>query len=740
MADVVTFDPSGPLRIVEISAGGDNSLTWQEIYSEWKVWAKTGDNAKYPPAFVEVGGNPTVGADALGITLFLLKPWKVRPAELSHRLQVDGNCFVGVRDETGGASGVDESAFVPTLGAYTVLCQSKVSNLSDSRLMQVDEIRRASYGGAVNVDIENVTGNAMSGSTYPAGTEEFPVDNLDDALVISAETGLARCNVIGNATFPIDFTCSNCELSGGGTTRSTFAFEDCALNDCSVLHARLEGSAAGISLLDDVLLSDFDFSDAVPVGADDTVLIQNSRLRGETQIPANFAGALVMADCKAGRSSLAAEFCLACTTATIVARGFIGDLTFCDSASAGNRIELDVLSGTVHVLASCTAGTFDLRGLYHLDNQSAIDVSTAGAVVDQINAQTFVGGFVYVDIVNGSPGTAFPLGTISHPVDNVPDATAIGEANRLRKMQIYDRRELLEGITISTALIGWDIQGSGPGVCPLVFNQIDAAYSTFSNALLMGWVAASSISLQRCATWGLRIDCEDAFISDCTVRGLISLGGPGDYPGAFMSNVTFVGDPADPSLPAILSLVSEKSHVVFVSGSGNVKVTGVKAGAFVSLSLSDGRVEIDASCTGGKISIDGDVTVVNHSGGTVVNDRSNKAILEANHGVGRWDATILNSDKIEIARLVAEEPMAGHSTAGSLAALLKSTNSSAAASAAAAAILIEAEGGTWELDSEQCQMIIRRSTGVELWRFNLLDAEDQPTLSGVYKRQRVLSP
>ncbi len=29
MPDVVTFDPSGPLRIVEISTGGDNTLTWE---------------------------------------------------------------------------------------------------------------------------------------------------------------------------------------------------------------------------------------------------------------------------------------------------------------------------------------------------------------------------------------------------------------------------------------------------------------------------------------------------------------------------------------------------------------------------------------------------------------------------------------------------------------------------------------------------------------------------------------
>lgn len=733
MPDIVTFDPSGPLRIVEISAGGDNSLTWQEIYSEWKVWAKTGDNAKYPPAFVEVGGNPTVGVDALGITLFLLKPWKVRPAELSHRLQVDGNCFVGVRDETGGASGVDESAFVPTLGAYTVLCQSKVSNLSDSRLMQVDEIRRASYDGAVNVDIENVTGNAMSGSTYPAGTEEFPVDNLDDALVISAETGLARFNVIGNATFPIDFTCSNCELSGGGTTRSTFAFEDCALNDCSVLHARLEGSAAGISLLDDVLLSDFDFSDAVPVGADDTVLIQNSRLRGETQIPANFAGALVMADCKAGRSSLAAEFCLACTTATIVARGFIGDLTFCDSASAGNRIELDVLSGTVHVQASCTAGTFELRGLYHLDNQSAIDISSAGAVVDQINAQTFVGGMVYIDTIYGTAGTEFPLGTLTHPVPSVSNAIYISEANSIRKARVHAPQS--NALIVSEDWVEYTVIGDAPNSALISLDNVSIHRSAFENCAVSGVATGTSLSFENCVISdfsGL-----DGHIRRCTLCGTILL--------SRAANSNIVGHDITMLHQVCTTIDCERSPendgFIIMTCGGSCILKNIHDGFLFYAAFSAGAVTIDESCDGGTIIISGECNVTNNAAappnGPVLTDNTTTHTLDDRHGSGAWDA-IANADQIVDA--IYDEPTAGHSLVGSWAALFKSTNSAAAASAAAAAILIEAEGGTWELDSEHCQMIIRRSTGVELWRFNLLDAEDQPTLSGVFKRQRVLGP
>jgi hypothetical protein len=122
MADVVTFDPVN-LRIVEInSALAVNTLSAKEIYSEWKAWLLADPSRLgYPAAFTPVGGDPTIGSDALGVTLFLENRWKIRPAEYSHKLIVDGNLF----DRDGG------SIFATTLGAYNVHTETKVSNLID---------------------------------------------------------------------------------------------------------------------------------------------------------------------------------------------------------------------------------------------------------------------------------------------------------------------------------------------------------------------------------------------------------------------------------------------------------------------------------------------------------------------------------------------------------------------------------------------------------------------------------
>jgi hypothetical protein len=106
------------LRIIEIDTGGNNTLDVIEIYSEWKDWARTDDNAKYPPAFRAVGGDPTVGSEYLDATFYLRNGWRIRPAEHDHRLVLDGNLYV---------DGEDVPPDVPTLGGYSVNVSLKLS-------------------------------------------------------------------------------------------------------------------------------------------------------------------------------------------------------------------------------------------------------------------------------------------------------------------------------------------------------------------------------------------------------------------------------------------------------------------------------------------------------------------------------------------------------------------------------------------------------------------------------------
>ena len=118
---VVTFD--GPNKVItEIAAGSLNEITAAEIYSDWKRWVAEADNAKFAFAFTPVGGDPITASQSLGVTLFLENGWRIRPAELDHKLSVVGNLYTR---ESG------QSAFLPTLGAFTVLVETRVSSIID---------------------------------------------------------------------------------------------------------------------------------------------------------------------------------------------------------------------------------------------------------------------------------------------------------------------------------------------------------------------------------------------------------------------------------------------------------------------------------------------------------------------------------------------------------------------------------------------------------------------------------
>ena len=127
MADIVTFDGPNKL-IIEIANGIENASNVFEIYSEWKVWLSTSDNAKYVKAFTPVGGDPISGTESLDITYFMENGWRLRPAELDHKWTLVGNLFTR---EPG------ESVNIPTLGAFTVNVEQQLSTvvrLLDSQL------------------------------------------------------------------------------------------------------------------------------------------------------------------------------------------------------------------------------------------------------------------------------------------------------------------------------------------------------------------------------------------------------------------------------------------------------------------------------------------------------------------------------------------------------------------------------------------------------------------------------
>lgn len=92
------------------------SVSASELWSRWSDWVMLGDNSKYLPAFVQVGGDDLGGGLLIPPYIFLQNGWRVRPMEANHTLVITGNLFV-----LGGGVPV-----VQTLGAFNVSAQFTV--------------------------------------------------------------------------------------------------------------------------------------------------------------------------------------------------------------------------------------------------------------------------------------------------------------------------------------------------------------------------------------------------------------------------------------------------------------------------------------------------------------------------------------------------------------------------------------------------------------------------------------
>ena len=107
---MISFD--GSSHIITLSTG-TTTLNVADLYSRWKDFVTSSNNAKWLPAFITTGGDPidAVAGTSIPLYAFLINNWKIKPQEANHTLSVVG----GVLLVSGGGN-----PFVSTTGSYNV--------------------------------------------------------------------------------------------------------------------------------------------------------------------------------------------------------------------------------------------------------------------------------------------------------------------------------------------------------------------------------------------------------------------------------------------------------------------------------------------------------------------------------------------------------------------------------------------------------------------------------------------
>lgn len=345
MPAIVSFNVTGPgLYIEEIDTGGDNELDLAEIYSEWKDWAATSDNLKYPPAFRQVGSDPITEIQNLGTTFFLNTEdgWQIRPAERDHLLQINGNLFT---DPAG------ENPIAPTVGAYTVLVRMFVSNLVDASVARLDLTQ---LNPAVFID----TLSGVSGTDEGVGTPTNPVNNIADAFTIATRDKLREFRFRGSLTLDRDAT----GWTWHGQTASTEAtlnisgydvdgsrFEHCTLT--GTMQGRIEAVETKLDIIDGV---DGVFRRCGVVSSVSTA-------NGAT---------VVLQDCISEVPGTATPSLDVGTNSSVSVRNYSGGLELLNVTS-GTTCSIDMDPGRLVLGATNTGGVVVCRGISQISDNSA---------------------------------------------------------------------------------------------------------------------------------------------------------------------------------------------------------------------------------------------------------------------------------------------------------------------------------------------------------------------------------
>ena len=189
------------------------------------------------------------GGVKVGITVTLNNArvaFEARSGPAYIQCNISGGNLVAIDDV-----GADTNPIEPTAFTQIVLANSSSATLSEQSAIQY-----SSYNGGVSYDATS----PYSGTNYPVGTPQEPVNNVYDAAAIAVERGFTVGYLISDLTMATDLPLAGFTFLGAGKDRTLITIPDAAdVSECTYLDAEVTGFLDGNNTLRDCLVSDLSY-------------------------------------------------------------------------------------------------------------------------------------------------------------------------------------------------------------------------------------------------------------------------------------------------------------------------------------------------------------------------------------------------------------------------------------------------------------------------------------------------
>lgn len=293
-------------------------------------------------SIVDAAGKENLGGGVLvGLTVTLQNArvaFEARPGPAYVQCNVAGGNLVAL--DSGGST---MSAIEPTAFTQVVLANSSSATLQEQSALQY-----ASFNGGVTVDFSS----PWSGTVYPNGTPQQPVNNWADAYEIAVDRGFYNIFVVGAATLGSGDDFDNFTFTGESKTRTTLTIEDAAsVQNCNFYDMFVQGYLDGNSTLIDCRVGDLDYV----AGCIDRCVLNGSQI--------SLLGNAIFLDSYSGNPADGTPTIdMGGSGHNLMLRNYNGKINL-KNKSGSEEAEIDLNSGTVGLDNTVTGGTITVRGV-----------------------------------------------------------------------------------------------------------------------------------------------------------------------------------------------------------------------------------------------------------------------------------------------------------------------------------------------------------------------------------------
>lgn len=257
----------------------------------------------------------------------------------------------------GNVVAVDENGDTIPVILQSPNVQVVMTSSSSATLQELSSIQYSSFGGGVTVDVVD----GVSGTAFPIGTPQQPVNNLTDAMTIAASRGFTTLYILGDMVVDLSGDYSSMIFVGESMTRSHLTISSGAnVKNAEFYDAYVTGVLDGNARLKGCKLDDLDYVYGV---VEQCMLDPGAIVLGGSN-PAHFL------DCWSGvPGSNTPTIDCGGSGQSLALRNYNGGIKLINKTGA-DPVSIDLNSGHVILDSTVTAGEIVIRGVGKLTDNS----------------------------------------------------------------------------------------------------------------------------------------------------------------------------------------------------------------------------------------------------------------------------------------------------------------------------------------------------------------------------------